>query len=349
MSDRITVPNIAGLTREAAEAALTSVGLQVGTPTTLSSTTVPAGNVIRAQPAEGMVVDPGSSVSLEISSGPAQVTVPNVAGLTRVAAETMLRNAGFEVGTVTTAPSYVVPPGGVSNTIPSAGTLARQGSNVSLEISLGQKTPWSEYIPTITFAGIGLVVLSIIIFGISGSGGFLTNLANKEVARGLITFLIAITTIGLALILSLSTIMIKESDDADKRFDRGKQVLMTLIGVLGTIVGFYFGSEIRSPEEQNPAALQQSSAIRITAPTLPVGTVNVTYPTTTIQAAGGTPPMKWSIEPALPSGLALDASTGTISGKPTLASPPSKYMITVSDSATPPASSTQEVTLEIKQ
>lgn len=40
---------------------------------------------------------------------------------------------------------------------------------------------------------------------------------------------------------------------ADKRFDRGKQVLTALIGVLGTIVGFYFGS---STEKQTTAVTQ---------------------------------------------------------------------------------------------
>jgi hypothetical protein len=67
------------------------------------------------------------------------------------------------------------------------------------------------------------------------------NLAKHEISRGLITFLVAIVTVGVALILVLSTIL-GDGNDAANRFDRGKQVLTAMIGILDTIVGFYFGS-----------------------------------------------------------------------------------------------------------
>ncbi len=48
------------------------------------------------------------------------------------------------------------------------------------------------------------------------------------------------------------------------------------------------------------------------------GVVNVAYPSTTLQASGGTPPYSWSISAgALPAGLSLDSSSGAISGTPT--------------------------------
>jgi len=53
---------------------------------------------------------------------------------------------------------------------------------------------------------------------------------------------ITFTTVGIAIILAVSTIFSSSGDDEDKRFDKGKQVLSVLIGLLGTIVGFYFGS-----------------------------------------------------------------------------------------------------------
>jgi hypothetical protein len=180
----------------------------------------------------------------------------------------------------------------------------------------------------------------LIVYGVYGNAGFLTSLASKEVARGLITFLIAITTVGIAVILALSTIILKGGDEDDKRFDRGKQVLTMLIGVLGTIVGFYFGSAI---EQQRPQPLA------ITTTTLPAGAVNTAYPSTTLQATGGTPPLKWSVEPpTLPAGLELDPATGAISGKPTATSKTTKFKFTVTDSAKPAASSTANLTLEIK-
>ncbi len=57
-------------------------------------------------------------------------------------------------------------------------------------------------------------------------------------ARGLITFLIAVTTMGIAIMLAIFTIFSKGGPDDDKQFDKGKQVLSVLIGLLGTIVGF---------------------------------------------------------------------------------------------------------------
>jgi len=77
---------------------------------------------------------------------------------------------------------------------------------------------------------------------LSGQGGFLDRLSDRAVARGLITFLITFTTVGIAIILAVSTIFGSTGDESDKRFDRGKQVLSVLISLLGTIVGFYFGS-----------------------------------------------------------------------------------------------------------
>jgi hypothetical protein len=56
--------------------------------------------------------------------------------------------------------------------------------------------------------------------------------------------------VGIALILVLSTII---SDDAANRFDHGKQVLTTMIGILGTIVGFYFATLAESGQYSRQA------------------------------------------------------------------------------------------------
>ena len=178
---------------------------------------------------------------------------------------------------------------------------------------------------------------------------FLTNLANKEVARGLITFLITIATVGIAIILAISTLVLTEGDAGDKRFDRGKQVLSVLIGVLGTIVGFYFGAETAGPKQPTPTEQTQTSALNITTTTLPDGVVNKAYPSTTLQTAGLTPPLKWSVTPALPNGLTLDATAVTISGTPTAPIPKSPFKFTVTDSAAPAVTSTVDLKLEIKQ
>lgn len=82
--------------------------------------------------------------------------------------------------------------------------------------------------------------------------------------------------------------------------------------------------------------------------TLADGVANEVYPQTTLNAMGGTPPLKWSVAPELPEGLKLDSATGVLSGKPTVTFSKTIFTITVNDSAKPAAESNLNVALEIK-
>jgi hypothetical protein len=210
---------------------------------------------------------------------------------------------------------------------------------VALVISLGPKVRfWSSMftnLPAMSFAALGFLILLAVTYVLTESTGiFLNRLANKEVARGVITFLFALTTVGVAVILALSTVLSAPSADDDKRFDRGKQVLSSLIGILGTIVGFYFGADTT-----------QKSSLEITTSTLPHGDVNSAY-SSTLQTTGGTSPMKWSAT-TLPAGLKLDPITGVISGKPTIPGLNS-FTITVIDGSSTPILSHKNLSIEIK-
>ncbi|MBV8810651.1 MAG: hypothetical protein JO033_18435 [Acidobacteriaceae bacterium] len=91
-----------------------------------------------------------------------------------------------------------------------------------------------------------LLVISII--GLIGSAvvgidqGVLSNMARREYARGLITFLFAVVTIGLALMLVVSALIGSGDELGERRFRYGKEVFSLLLGVFGTIVGYYFGA-----------------------------------------------------------------------------------------------------------
>jgi eukaryotic-like serine/threonine-protein kinase len=92
--DRVTVPgNLEGSTREAAEDALTGLGLEPEFKT--ESSTQPEGRVIEVEKA-GQQVKPGEKITVTISRGDL-VEVPNVVGQNRVAAEALLRASGFDV------------------------------------------------------------------------------------------------------------------------------------------------------------------------------------------------------------------------------------------------------------
>ena len=69
-----TVPNVVGDTQSAADSAITSAGLTVGTTTSQPSTSVPNGDVISTSPSGGSTATVGSAVNLVVSSGPGPTT-----------------------------------------------------------------------------------------------------------------------------------------------------------------------------------------------------------------------------------------------------------------------------------
>jgi beta-lactam-binding protein with PASTA domain len=346
---QVAVPDLLTLTQPAAEAKVKGAGLIVGVVTKAASSTVPSGGVTSTNPTAGTQVNSGSAVNLEVSSGaPPHVPVPNVIGRTQGAAEAVLKGAGLVVGAVTTEHSHAVPANGISNTRPAAGELVAPSSSVDLQVSSGpESSSWTQYIPTVLYGLLGLILLVVLVSIVVTANGqtFLQQLADKEKARGLITYLIAVATVGIAVILAISTQLLAEADGGDKRFDRGKQVLSILIGVLGTIVGFYFGADTTS---KTPTAQTQMAAAKITTATLPDGTANQTYTSTTLQATGLTAPLKWTVTPTLPDGLVLDEAKGSISGTPKAAKPKTSFKFTVTDSAVPAVTATADLTLEIK-
>ena len=83
---------------------------------------------------------------------------------------------------------------------------------------------------------------------------------------------------------------------------------------------------------------------------LPSGTVNQAYSSTTLTASGGTAPLTWdsTVTPALPNGLSWDAATHTISGTPLNGSQgTTSHTFTVRDSTNPPQSDTRTYSLTI--
>ena len=141
VSANVSVPNVVGLTQAAASTAITNAGLSVGAVTQASSNTVAAGSVISQNPAAGASVVPGTAVALVVSTGPANVSVPNVVGLTQAAASTAITNAGLVVGPLTLTNSATVPAGSVISQNPAAGASVVPGSAVALSISLGPVLP----------------------------------------------------------------------------------------------------------------------------------------------------------------------------------------------------------------
>lgn len=136
---RISVPNEVGQPQATAETAITTAGLVLGVENNINSDTVPVGEVISQNPANGVEVVPGTPVDLAISSGPAasSVTIPDVVGDTQSAATSAITSAGLNVGTVTQVCSRTVTAGVVVSESPAAGIQVTAGSAVDLTVSRG--------------------------------------------------------------------------------------------------------------------------------------------------------------------------------------------------------------------
>lgn len=248
--------------------------------------------------------------------------VPIVVGLSRDDAVAALTQAGLIEGIETNVISPA-PVKSVTRSIPVAGTQLGQGASVDLDVSAGLRRPrWWENPSSFILSVLAILIFIALLIGILSSfrgAPLLQELGKFEIARGLITFLIAFTTVGIALIIVVSTVVLNDSTENDKRFDRGKQVLSVLIGVLGTIVGFYF------------AAGNKSVELSITSASLPVATVGRPYPETVLNSNGGSPPFKWTVKPELPKGLHL-SEPGVISGTPESVGSDKSFTFTVVDS-----------------
>jgi len=139
----------------------------------------------------------------------------------------------------------------------------------------------------------GFVVIILVMFF---NQPFFERLADKEVARGLITFLVALSTVGLALILITYLIASKQEngDVVKENYQMGKEILNSMIGVLGTIIGFYFGSTIN----QNPVSnvSDQEKPLKIISAKVEPDTIEVGGDfKVTAEISGGVAPYEYGI------------------------------------------------------
>ncbi|MBV8151745.1 MAG: Stk1 family PASTA domain-containing Ser/Thr kinase [Candidatus Eremiobacteraeota bacterium] len=92
----VPVPDVVGHTLGFAQDALTRAKFKIAVENAPFDN-VPNGQVAVQDPAPGAAAAPGSTVTLQVSTGPAQVGVPNVGGQTLVEAQNGLVAAGFNV------------------------------------------------------------------------------------------------------------------------------------------------------------------------------------------------------------------------------------------------------------
>jgi eukaryotic-like serine/threonine-protein kinase len=134
-----TVPAVQGLTRAKARARLRKRGFKVRTRSEPSDS-ITAGRAVRTSPPAGATVRKGKRVTLLLSSGPVQVTVPGVQGQSFSEASLALQNAGFKVAR-TDQQTSSQDPETVLGQSPSAGTSVDKGSTVTLTVATAPPQP----------------------------------------------------------------------------------------------------------------------------------------------------------------------------------------------------------------
>jgi serine/threonine-protein kinase len=133
---KVAVPQgITNTTLSNAQSILTAAGL-TSTVNNVSNNAA-QGTVLNASPQSGTQVAKGSSVTLTVSSGPSNVRVPSLIGLSQVAASNLLGQNGLNVGNINSAASSNFAPGQVVAQTPSAGSSVKPGGSVDIVVSTG--------------------------------------------------------------------------------------------------------------------------------------------------------------------------------------------------------------------
>ena len=133
----VTVPRLIGLGLADATTELTNAGLKVGTQTQTEGEADQVGKVIASTPEPGTKVGGASLVNIAIGVQATTVPIPNVQGQDAGDAQRALESAGFKVTKDTVDGGG--DSGSVVGTYPPAGTKAKRGSTVTLQISSGDK------------------------------------------------------------------------------------------------------------------------------------------------------------------------------------------------------------------
>ncbi|WP_328959413.1 Stk1 family PASTA domain-containing Ser/Thr kinase [Kitasatospora purpeofusca] len=131
-----TVPGVLGKDRAEAERILDAAGMH-GRITEVYSESVPAGQVVAADPGVGTRSRKSDTVTLTVSRGPKRIAVPDLVGKPSAQAAPALAGAQLAAGTVTATFSDTVPEGSVISSSPAAGEQVAENTPVALVVSKG--------------------------------------------------------------------------------------------------------------------------------------------------------------------------------------------------------------------
>ncbi|MFX1759107.1 Stk1 family PASTA domain-containing Ser/Thr kinase [Rhodococcus sp. As11] len=134
---QVAVPDVRNVPAEVAESRLQNAGFRVSIQQK-SDPVVAKGNVINTRPVPGSQAEEGSTVTLEVSSGPEQVQIPRLEGMTQERAAQELSAVGLRLDpNVGRAPSAAADEDLVVDQSPSAGASVDRDSPITVTLGSG--------------------------------------------------------------------------------------------------------------------------------------------------------------------------------------------------------------------
>ena len=136
----VQVPKLEGLSREQAESAAAQVGLNIAKPVEkIYHPEVPENNVISQTPSAGKMIRQTREVSVTISKGTAEISLPDLTGETIREAEVILDNNDLKIGEKEFIYHKKIPEDTIIEQNPKPGTQIKVEDKIKLIISKGIK------------------------------------------------------------------------------------------------------------------------------------------------------------------------------------------------------------------
>ena len=134
---RVVVPSTVGASQTEVSAALDPLGLTSMVVEKQFSEEIPEGRIIQSIPEAGGRIDQGGTVKLVVSKGPERFTIPNLAGLTPIAATNLIGKLPLTIQPLAEEFNSTVPKGYVIDSNPIAGEKVKRNSSIVIRVSKG--------------------------------------------------------------------------------------------------------------------------------------------------------------------------------------------------------------------
>jgi beta-lactam-binding protein with PASTA domain len=166
-TDQVAVPYVVGISEALAESGIRDEGL-VPRVRRISNSDVEEGLVFAQRPAEGSRVDPNAVVTIDVSSGKPEVSVPSVVGQSRDSAVAELTQVGLDAQVATVNSEREEGTVVAQSLVP--GTVVVEGTRVRINVSKGPKPvvvpsvvniPYDEAERQLRNAGFGVVRVDV--------------------------------------------------------------------------------------------------------------------------------------------------------------------------------------------